>query len=131
MLPRHALPEPPSSAYSEARAAAGSYVVGEYSMADETVGHAVIWRNEQPEVLSTAGSTVARGVNSQGIAAGVDYATGRPMVWMNGIEQQLPLTLPGRHLTFGIAFVVTEHNIGGGSVQETFDEDLPVYWRCR
>jgi hypothetical protein len=126
----HPLPGPVPGAITEARAAAGSYIVGSYNLAEEVVGHALSWRNEQPLVLST-GSTRARGVNSQGTVAGVDDAAGRPLVWMNGVEQRLPLILPGRHLTYGTGSVVTEHNVVGGSVREVFDQDVPVYWRCR
>jgi hypothetical protein len=126
----HPLPGPVPGAITDARAAAGSYIVGSYYLADEVVEHALSWRNEQPQVLST-GSTRARGVNSQGTAVGVDDAAGRPLVWMNGVEQRLPLILPRRHLTYGTGSVVTEHNVVGGSVREVFDQDVPVYWRCR
>jgi uncharacterized membrane protein len=126
----HPLPGPVPGANTDARAAAGSYIVGYYNVVDE--GRALSWRNEQPQVLSTTGSNSARGVNSQGTATGGPFAaTGRPLVWMNGVEQQLPLILPGRHLTYGAGSVVTEHNVVGGSVREVFDQDIPVYWRCR
>jgi len=82
----HPVPEPVPGAIANVYGAAGSYLVGDYYVGDELASHAVIWRNEQPQVLST-GNTTARGVNSQGVAVGIDSAAGKPVVWMNGVEQ--------------------------------------------
>jgi hypothetical protein len=127
----HALPDLGNGTTTVVYSAAGPYLAGSQSAAFDTESHATLWRDETATVLSKRDS-VAWGVNSAGAAAGSDAAAGLPLVWVNGVEQVLPLLSTGPVATSGVAQVVTEDSATvGGWLNGANGTSRPVLWHCR
>jgi uncharacterized membrane protein len=124
----HVLADPPAPATSSLTAAAGAYLAGSVTAPGDTA-HATVWRSETATVLSKRDS-VAAGVNSAGDAAGYDQAAHTALVWIGGVEQELPVIIIGPAAVGAAAQVVTEDSATvGGTITES-GGPRPVLWHC-
>jgi uncharacterized membrane protein len=126
----HVVPSPAGAAGASVSAANGGYLAGQYVPTGGTDPNAVLWSDQAPQVLSKD-NTEALGVNSHGLATGVDFTTGGAVVWSGGTEQRLPVISPGPASTFSVGNVVTEDGAVGGSVTLDNGDSRPVVWHCR
>jgi len=130
----HVVADPPGGYSSMVNAASGDYLAGESIGFDgESRPFAVLWHDEVPQVLSTDFAT-AQGVNSHGAATGVSFTTLRPVVWIGGVERELPLVWRGPALSTGNGIVITEDSrtvAGSATPTDAPIDTLPVLWHCR
>lgn len=129
----HLVPKPPQApATAEANAASGRFLAGSYGEVDGSfTGHAVVWQNEVPTVLSTA-DTYATGVTATGIVTGVDVASQRAVVWRGAVMHTLPLPPASRdQLQASSAAIAEDGTVAGSIYSPRTGHGYAVLWHCR
>ena len=104
-------------------------IAGRYAVGSDSAG-ALRWFDGRPQTLPGGGYPLA--VNSDGLAAGIDYATFTPVVWTGAARVDLPGLAPDRS---GGATAVTDYGQVAGATtvidQSGSGHSVPAVWTCR